>query len=86
MSCETLRAVPAPELDATADALVGELSRAATVALGLTKRCVNEGLDGGIGEAMARESMALELSSRTGDFREGLAAFRERRDPDFTGR
>ena len=30
--------------------------------------------------------MALELSSRTGDFREGLAAFRERRDPTFEGR
>ena len=30
--------------------------------------------------------MALELSSRTSDFREGLAAFRERRDPTFEGR
>ena len=36
--------------------------------------------------AMEAEAMALELSSRTGDFREGLAAFRERRDPTFQGR
>jgi 2-(1,2-epoxy-1,2-dihydrophenyl)acetyl-CoA isomerase len=80
------RAVPGAELDAAADALVDELARAATVAVGLTKRCVNESLDGGIAEAMARESMALELSSRTADFREGLTAFRDRRDPDFQGR
>jgi 2-(1,2-epoxy-1,2-dihydrophenyl)acetyl-CoA isomerase len=35
---------------------------------------------------MDNELYALELSTRTTDFKEGLAAFRERRDPDFTGR
>jgi 2-(1,2-epoxy-1,2-dihydrophenyl)acetyl-CoA isomerase len=80
------RAVPGDDLGPAVDALVAELSGAATVALGLTKHCVNEALDGGITDAMARESLALELSSRTADFREGLAAFRERRDPDFQGR
>ena len=80
------RAVPARELDAAADLLVGELATSATVAVGLTKRCLHAALDGGIAEAMEGESMALELSSRTGDFREGLAAFGERRDPKFEGR
>ena len=40
----------------------------------------------GIVEAMEREALALELSSRTTDFREGLSAFNERRDPHFEGR
>ena len=80
------RAVPGDELDPTVDALVTQLSGAATVALGLTKRCVHEALDGGLADAMARESMAIELSSRTADFREGLSAFRERRAPGFEGR
>jgi 2-(1,2-epoxy-1,2-dihydrophenyl)acetyl-CoA isomerase len=35
---------------------------------------------------MTQELFNLELSCRTSDFKEGLAAFRERRDPDFTGR
>jgi 2-(1,2-epoxy-1,2-dihydrophenyl)acetyl-CoA isomerase len=80
------RAVPAGELETEVAALVDELRGAATVALGLTKRSLHAGLDRGIVEAMEHEAMALELSSRTSDFREGLAAFKERRDPRFDGR
>jgi 2-(1,2-epoxy-1,2-dihydrophenyl)acetyl-CoA isomerase len=35
---------------------------------------------------MIQELFNLELSCRTGDFKEGLAAFRQRRAPDFEGR
>lgn len=80
------RSVADDDLDAAVDDLVGELIAGPTVALGLTKRSLHAGLDGGIVEAMEAEAMALELSSRTKDFREGLAAFTERRDPRFTGR
>jgi len=80
------RSVPDGALDASVDELVGELRASATVALGLAKRCIHGALDGGIVEAMESESMALELSSRTGDFREGLLAFEERREPKFEGR
>ena len=80
------RAVPDGELHAAADALLAELCASATVAVGLTKRCVNAALDGGIAEAMEHESLALELSSRTADFREGLQAFTEHRDARFEGR
>jgi 2-(1,2-epoxy-1,2-dihydrophenyl)acetyl-CoA isomerase len=80
------RAVPAADLDAVVDDLARELAAGPTVAIGLLKRGVNRALDGGIVEAMEAEATALELSSRTTDFREGLAAFRERRDPDFQGR
>jgi 2-(1,2-epoxy-1,2-dihydrophenyl)acetyl-CoA isomerase len=80
------RAVPATELDATVDDLVAELAAGPTVAIGLMKRGINVALDGSLVDAMEAEAMALELSSRSGDFREGLAAFTERRDPEFGGR
>ncbi len=80
------RAVPEHEVDGAVDELVTALRAGATVALGLTKRCIHAALDGGIVDAMHNESMALELSSRTADFREGLLAFTERREARFEGR
>jgi len=80
------RAVPDDGLDKEVEELVSRLSSAATVAVGLTKRCIHRALHGSIVEAMEAESNALELSSRTADFKEGLAAFREGRSPHFEGR
>ena len=80
------RAVPAADLDNEVNQLVDELASAASVAIGLTKRTIHAGLQSGIVDAMEREALALELSSRSSDFREGLAAFVERRDARFTGR
>jgi 2-(1,2-epoxy-1,2-dihydrophenyl)acetyl-CoA isomerase len=80
------RAVPDDELDAAADDLVARLAAAPTVAIGLTKRCIQRALDSSLVDAMEAEANALELSSRTTDFKEGLAAFRESRPPRFDGR
>jgi 2-(1,2-epoxy-1,2-dihydrophenyl)acetyl-CoA isomerase len=80
------RAVPDPGLDDAVNGLVAELASAPTVAFGLTKRCLHRSLEGGLREAMEAEANALELSSRTLDFKEGLGAFREGRPPEFTGR
>jgi len=80
------RAVPDDELDAAAAEVVDRLQASATVALGLTKRCIHAALDSGVVDAMEQEALALELSSRSDDFREGMAAFAEHREPRFTGR
>jgi 2-(1,2-epoxy-1,2-dihydrophenyl)acetyl-CoA isomerase len=44
------------------------------------------GASQGLHEHLQDEAMALELSSRSEDFREGLAAFGDKRPPEFTGR
>jgi 2-(1,2-epoxy-1,2-dihydrophenyl)acetyl-CoA isomerase len=80
------RAVPDADLDGAVADLVERLSDSATVALGLTKRCIHRGLESSLRVAMEAEANALELASRTGDFREGLAAFRDSRPPRFDGR
>ena len=79
------RAVPDGELESATTALVEQLAGAATVAVGLTKHCIQRALETGLVEAMQDESFALELSSRTADFKEGLLAFKERRPARFTG-
>jgi 2-(1,2-epoxy-1,2-dihydrophenyl)acetyl-CoA isomerase len=80
------RAVPAGELDTAVAELISELVAAATVALGLAKRGINRALTTGLTEAMDLEANALELASRSPDFKEGLMAFKERREPRFEGR
>lgn len=79
------RAVPEAELDVATAALVEQLAGAATVAVGLTKQCIHRSLETGLPDALRNESFALELSSRTADFKEGLLAFTERRPARFTG-
>lgn len=77
---------PEDELDCAAGALVDHLAEAPTVALGLTKWLLQSGTDLDLDSHLQNEAMALELSSRSDDFREGLAAFRDKRDAHFQGR
>ena len=80
------RSVPGADLDAAVEEVVGQLATGPTVALGLTKWLLSAGAGADLQAQLANEAFALELSSRTDDFREGLAAFREKRAPRFEGR
>lgn len=79
-------AVDDTEVEATAEALLDELVHGPTVAFGLAKYCLHRSLDLPLDQAMELEALALELSSRSSDFREGLKAFQNRTDPNFEGR
>ena len=80
------RAVPAGEVDAVAGDLVTTLAKSATVGLGLAKWLLHVGATAPLDEHLRNEAFAMELSSRSEDFREGLKAFGEKRDPQFGGR
>jgi 2-(1,2-epoxy-1,2-dihydrophenyl)acetyl-CoA isomerase len=79
-------AVPAAEVDATATALASELAAGPTVTLGLTKWMLAVAGENDFEQQLRQEAFAMELSSRSEDFREGLAAFKDKRDPEFKGR
>ena len=80
------RAVPEAALDGAVEELVARIATGPTVALGLTKWLLHAGAAQPLDAQLRDEAFALELSSRSEDFREGLAAFREHRDPHFEGR
>jgi len=80
------RAVPAGDVDRVTDELVTTLAEGPTVALGLTKWLLHTGASLPLEDHLRNEGFAMELSSRSEDFREGLGAFRDRRAPEFKGR
>jgi 2-(1,2-epoxy-1,2-dihydrophenyl)acetyl-CoA isomerase len=80
------RATSADALDDEVENVVVQLASGPTVALGLTKWLLASGTTATIDEQLHNEALALELSSRSEDFREGLGAFKDKRPPDFTGR
>lgn len=79
------RVVPDEQLEDAATALAGDMLRNTPVALRLTKECLNVSLDAGSLEAViAMEDRNQILCSTTGDFREGVRAFLEKREPQYT--
>ncbi|OBB19578.1 enoyl-CoA hydratase [Mycobacteriaceae bacterium 1482268.1] len=79
-------AVVSSDLDDVVEQLLARLTSAPTVALGLAKQAIHYGQHSTLAQTMNQELYNLELSCRTTDFKEGLAAFRERRTPEFHGR
>jgi 2-(1,2-epoxy-1,2-dihydrophenyl)acetyl-CoA isomerase len=79
-------AVSPADLDGAAEELLAQLAAAPTVAIGLAKQAIQFGQHATLPQTMNQELFNLELSCRTTDFKEGLAAFRERRTPEFQGR
>jgi 2-(1,2-epoxy-1,2-dihydrophenyl)acetyl-CoA isomerase len=80
------RCVPADELLPVAAQLAARLASGPTRSLGLSKRLLNESFETDIGRSLEHEGTFQSLAATSADLQEGMAAFKERRDPDFTGR
>jgi 2-(1,2-epoxy-1,2-dihydrophenyl)acetyl-CoA isomerase len=80
------RAVAPGEVARSAREAVDALAEGPTVSLGLTKWLVHQGAGLDLERHLANEALAMELSSRSSDFREGITALREKRPPRFDGR
>ncbi|HEX9674820.1 MAG TPA: enoyl-CoA hydratase-related protein, partial [Anaerolineales bacterium] len=80
------RVVPDDRLMPEAQSLAAELSAGPTRAFGLGKRAFNRNFLGDLEAALEYEAQLQEIASRTADHQAGLAAFLEKRQPDFYGR
>jgi len=80
------QSVSGSDLDHAAEELVSRLACGPTAAIGLAKQALDFGQHATLSQSLTQELYNLELSCRTGDFKEGLEAFRQRRAPKFDGR
>lgn len=76
---------PDDEIDSVTDATAARLAAGPPVALAQIKGLLNEGADRSMREALAGEARAQSVAFATADVPEAYAAFREKRDPVFTG-
>lgn len=79
------RVVPDAELAGAASELAGRLAAGPSKAIQLTKWLVGRSFESSRQTAFEEEGYAQELVAGSEDFQEGLAAFAERRPPDFKG-
>jgi 2-(1,2-epoxy-1,2-dihydrophenyl)acetyl-CoA isomerase len=80
------RVVPSSSLDAETGKLAARLAAGPTAVYARTKALVNGSLNATLESQLQREAEAFAQSASEPDFLEGLAAFIEKRKPQFKGR
>jgi enoyl-CoA hydratase len=80
------RVVPSELLVEDALALAAKIATKSPLALRLAKEAVNAAYEMSLTDALAHERRLFYLLFASEDQKEGMAAFLEKRDPEFTGR
>ncbi len=80
------RVVPFEELDAAVNALAARLAASPAVALAKIKAGLNHGERSDLAAALEFEAVNQAACFRSEDFREGVAAFLEKRKANFKGK
>jgi 2-(1,2-epoxy-1,2-dihydrophenyl)acetyl-CoA isomerase len=80
------RVFAADELMAATVAFAEQLANGPTLAYELTKRALERNFSADLAEALETEAQYQDQAGRSEDFREGVAAFAQKRPPRFKGR
>lgn len=78
-------AVPEESFDDRLDEVVTEIADGPTVALGRTMRLLDESHANDMPTQLALETQSMADCAKTDDHLEGITAFAQKRDPEFTG-
>jgi 2-(1,2-epoxy-1,2-dihydrophenyl)acetyl-CoA isomerase len=73
-------------LAARAAEVAGQLAALPTRGIGMTKRLIDYALHATLEQQLEREAELQTAATQTEDFKEGVAAFLEKRSPEFRGR
>ena len=79
------RVVDPPELESVVQETAESISRKSPLGLRLMKRLVDGGLEQSVASALRNELLASDRYRLSADYQEGLAAFEEKRQPQFVG-
>jgi 2-(1,2-epoxy-1,2-dihydrophenyl)acetyl-CoA isomerase len=82
--CE--RVYPDDEFQARVKTLAEKLAMGPTKTIGLTKRALNKAMTVSLEEALEYEGQLQDIAGASADFKEGVAAFLEKRAAKFTGK
>ena len=77
--------VPAADLDEAVRSVAERYAKAPTKAIGLIKRMLNRSFHSSLDEMLEMEKHGQEIAGRTEDYKEGVAAFNEKRSPVYKG-
>jgi 2-(1,2-epoxy-1,2-dihydrophenyl)acetyl-CoA isomerase len=78
--------VEADALATRAAEVAGEFAALPTRAIGMTKRLLDHAPTATLDDQLERDAQLQAAATKTDDFREGVAAFLEKRPADFQGR
>jgi len=79
------RVVPDDQLEPELRKLADQLGNGPTAAYGMARRLVRESLYSSVATQLENEANSIVASAKTADFREGVAAFVEKRKAEFKG-
>jgi 2-(1,2-epoxy-1,2-dihydrophenyl)acetyl-CoA isomerase len=80
------RSVPADQLDSAVKEFTDYFATAPTKSIGIIKKMLNKSATSTLDEMLDYEAYSQEIAGSSEDYKEGVAAFLEKRKPSFKGK